>query len=55
MNGRGGRQSQTVLHHEEAVAGGLVAIEGDADKVARLFTLLDDFVLMFEVVEPKRA
>ena len=26
----------------EAVAGGLVAIDGDADKVARLFTLLDD-------------
>lgn len=40
---------------EEAVAGGLVAIDGDADKVARLFTLVDDFALMFEVVEPKRA
>jgi alkyl sulfatase BDS1-like metallo-beta-lactamase superfamily hydrolase len=39
----------------EAVAGGLVAIDGDADKVARLFTLLDDFALMFEVVEPKRV
>jgi alkyl sulfatase BDS1-like metallo-beta-lactamase superfamily hydrolase len=38
----------------EAVAGGLVAIDGDADKVARLFTLMDDFALMFEVVEPKR-
>jgi hypothetical protein len=39
----------------EAVAGGLVAIDRDADKVARLFTLLDDFALMFEVVDPTRA
>jgi len=32
-----------------------VVIERDPDKVAWLFTLLDDFALMFGVVEPKRA
>jgi alkyl sulfatase BDS1-like metallo-beta-lactamase superfamily hydrolase len=39
----------------DAVKGGLVAIDGDAAKVAELFALLDDFALMFEVVEPKRG
>jgi alkyl sulfatase BDS1-like metallo-beta-lactamase superfamily hydrolase len=39
----------------DAVEQGLVGVEGDAAKVADLFTLLDDFTLMFEVVEPRRA
>jgi alkyl sulfatase BDS1-like metallo-beta-lactamase superfamily hydrolase len=38
----------------DAVERGLVRVEGNADKVAELFALLDDFSLMFEVVEPKR-
>jgi alkyl sulfatase BDS1-like metallo-beta-lactamase superfamily hydrolase len=32
----------------------LVAIEGDAAKVVELFGLLDDFTLMFPIVEPRR-
>ena len=38
----------------DAVAQGLVRVEGDAAKVTELFGMLDDFALMFEVVEPKR-
>jgi len=38
----------------DAVQRGLVAIDGDAARVAKLFSLFDDFPLMFEVVEPKR-
>jgi alkyl sulfatase BDS1-like metallo-beta-lactamase superfamily hydrolase len=39
---------------DEARRGGLVTIEGDAARVVELFELLDDFRLMFEIVEPKR-
>jgi linear primary-alkylsulfatase len=38
----------------EAIDRGLVAIEGDRTAVARLFGLLDDFALMFDVIEPRR-
>jgi alkyl sulfatase BDS1-like metallo-beta-lactamase superfamily hydrolase len=38
----------------DAIAQGLVRLEGDAAKVAELFALLDDFSLMFEVLEPRR-
>ncbi len=38
----------------DAVQRGLVHVEGDASKVLELVGLLDDFPLMFEVVEPKR-
>ena len=38
----------------DAAQDGLVAIDGDAARVAELFSLFDDFPLMFEVVEPKR-
>src|SRR5262249_25440587 len=38
----------------DAVQRGLVRVEGDAAGVAELFGLLDDFSLLFEVVEPKR-
>jgi alkyl sulfatase BDS1-like metallo-beta-lactamase superfamily hydrolase len=38
----------------EAVERGLARIDGDGAKVVELFGLLDDFTLMFEVVEPKR-
>jgi len=34
----------------DAVARGLVRVEGDATLVADLFVLLDDFSLMFEVL-----
>jgi hypothetical protein len=33
---------------------GLVRLEGDSGGVVGLFDLLDDFTLMFEVVEPRR-
>jgi alkyl sulfatase BDS1-like metallo-beta-lactamase superfamily hydrolase len=39
----------------DAVERGLIRIDGDAAGVAALFGLLDDFTLMFEVVEPRRA
>jgi alkyl sulfatase BDS1-like metallo-beta-lactamase superfamily hydrolase len=38
----------------DAVERGVVRVEGDRAKVAELFALLDDFSLMFEVLEPKR-
>ena len=38
----------------DAIQSGAVRVEGDADKVRELLGLLDDFSLMFEVVEPKR-
>jgi alkyl sulfatase BDS1-like metallo-beta-lactamase superfamily hydrolase len=38
----------------DAVARGLASVDGNADRVALLFDLLDDFTLMFEVVEPRR-
>jgi alkyl sulfatase BDS1-like metallo-beta-lactamase superfamily hydrolase len=43
------------LELTEAIAQRLVAIEGDASAVVDLFGLIDDFTLMFEVVEPKRT
>lgn len=39
---------------EEAIDRGLVAIAGDRTRVALLFALLDDFTLMFDVIEPRR-
>jgi alkyl sulfatase BDS1-like metallo-beta-lactamase superfamily hydrolase len=38
----------------DAIANGRVVVDGDVAKVAELFTLFDDFTLMFEVVEPRR-
>jgi len=38
----------------EAIDQGLVTIAGDRAPVARLFALLDDFALMFDVIEPRR-
>jgi alkyl sulfatase BDS1-like metallo-beta-lactamase superfamily hydrolase len=38
----------------DAMAAGGVTVQGDAANVADLFTLFDDFTLMFEVVEPRR-
>jgi alkyl sulfatase BDS1-like metallo-beta-lactamase superfamily hydrolase len=38
----------------EAVERGHARVDGDAGRVIELFGLLDDFTLMFEVVEPKR-
>ena len=42
------------LPFADAVQRGLVGVEGDPATVAELLGLLDDFTLMFEVVEPKR-
>ena len=42
------------LPFAHAVQRGLIGVEGDPAKVAELFGLLDDFTLMFEVVEPRR-
>ena len=38
----------------DGVARGLLAVTGDAATVIALFDLLDDFALMFDVVEPRR-
>jgi linear primary-alkylsulfatase len=38
----------------EAVAGGKIAVAGDAMRLAELMDLMDEFPRMFEVVEPKR-
>jgi alkyl sulfatase BDS1-like metallo-beta-lactamase superfamily hydrolase len=38
----------------EAIQSGSVHLDGDPAKLAELFSLLDQFTLMFEVVEPKR-
>ncbi len=38
----------------DAIQSGAARVEGDANKVGELLGLLDDFSLMFEVVEPKR-
>jgi alkyl sulfatase BDS1-like metallo-beta-lactamase superfamily hydrolase len=49
--------SRLILHETalaEAVEQGLVSVEGDAARVAELFSLLDDVSPMFEIVEPKR-
>jgi linear primary-alkylsulfatase len=43
------------LTFADAVERELVRVDGDAAKVAALFALLDDFSLMFEVLEPKRG
>src|SRR5262245_54392122 len=39
----------------DAIQRGLVRVEGNPSRVVELFELLDDFTLMFEVVEPKRS
>jgi alkyl sulfatase BDS1-like metallo-beta-lactamase superfamily hydrolase len=42
------------LSFAEAIERRLVTVEGDAARVTALFGLLDDFALMFEVVEARR-
>ncbi|HKZ04592.1 MAG TPA: alkyl sulfatase dimerization domain-containing protein [Methylomirabilota bacterium] len=39
---------------EAALAGGAIVVEGERARLAELFELLDDFALMFPVVEPRR-
>ena len=39
----------------DAIAEGSARVDGDASRVAALFDLLDDFALMFPVVEPRRG
>lgn len=48
------RVIQRQLQLPEAMAQGLVRIEGNPMKVAELFALLDEFSMGFEVVEPLR-
>jgi alkyl sulfatase BDS1-like metallo-beta-lactamase superfamily hydrolase len=43
------------LTFPDAVRAGLARLEGDAAAVVGLFELLDDFALLFPVVEPRRA
>jgi alkyl sulfatase BDS1-like metallo-beta-lactamase superfamily hydrolase len=42
------------LTFADALREGLVTVTGDPAKVIELFDLLDDFALMFDVVEPRR-
>ena len=39
---------------DAAIQGGVARVEGDRARLAELFDLLDDFGLMFPVVEPRR-
>jgi alkyl sulfatase BDS1-like metallo-beta-lactamase superfamily hydrolase len=39
----------------DAVKAGRVSIDGDPQKLDELFSMLDTFKVMFEVVEPKAA
>jgi alkyl sulfatase BDS1-like metallo-beta-lactamase superfamily hydrolase len=43
------------LTFADAVTRGLARVEGDAAAAGALFELLDDFALMFEVLEPRRG
>ena len=43
------------LSFADVLEQGLVTIDGDPAPVVELFTLLDDFTLMFDVVEPRRT
>jgi len=43
------------LSFADVLEQGLVSIDGDPARVVELFSLLDDFPLMFDVVEPRRA
>ena len=43
------------LSFADVLEQGLVSIDGDPARVVELFSLLDDFTLMFDVVEPRRA
>ncbi|PWU25208.1 MAG: hypothetical protein C5B48_02480 [Candidatus Rokuibacteriota bacterium] len=45
---RRGRLAMSVM---SAAQRGLLAVDGHAERVAELFTLLDDFPLMFPIVE----
>jgi alkyl sulfatase BDS1-like metallo-beta-lactamase superfamily hydrolase len=38
----------------EAVQSGQITVDGDAAKLVELVSLLDDFTVMFEIVEPKK-
>ncbi|PYM96198.1 MAG: hypothetical protein DME04_02825 [Candidatus Rokuibacteriota bacterium] len=40
---------------DDGLRSGLITVDGQSSAVGELFGLLDDFTLMFEVVEPKRA
>ncbi len=43
------------LTFPEAIQSGQISVEGNPLKLAELFSLLDDFALMFEIVEPKKG
>lgn len=49
--------SQLVLRHQtldEAIDSGAIALEGDVGKLRELFELIDDFLFLFEILEPRR-
>jgi alkyl sulfatase BDS1-like metallo-beta-lactamase superfamily hydrolase len=39
----------------DAMADGTVRVEGNAQKLAELFGLLDEFTMAFDVIEPRKA
>ena len=43
------------LSFADVLQEGLVTIDGDPARVVELFSLLDDFSVSFDVVEPRRA
>ena len=49
--------SQLVLRHQtldEVIDSGAIALEGDAGKLRELFELIDDFIFLFNILEPQR-
>ena len=49
--------SQLVLRHQtldEAIDSGAITLEGDAGKLRELFELIDDFLFLFNILEPHR-
>jgi alkyl sulfatase BDS1-like metallo-beta-lactamase superfamily hydrolase len=49
--------SQVVLRHQTldaAIDSGAIALEGDASTLRELFELIDDFLFLFDIIEPRR-
>jgi alkyl sulfatase BDS1-like metallo-beta-lactamase superfamily hydrolase len=42
------------LSLDEAIAKGLLVVDGDTSSVEQLFSLLDDFTYLFPIIEPRR-
>ena len=39
----------------DAIRSGVIRLDGEADKLSELFALIDDFLFLFEILEPRRV